>query len=168
MMAKPILIRPGSETDLDFFFDLYWISSLEHTHYTGTLDTLKAKEECKEYIIRRQQDLMKNPDNFFLVAEENMKIIGMITGHIGERDEAVIYSIELIGFVDEICVHPDYRNTGIGKQLLDNMLQALYDHGVDYIGVGVAFKNPAFHFYKSCGFSPEGMWMIQERGAFKK
>ncbi|HUS99333.1 MAG TPA: GNAT family N-acetyltransferase [Candidatus Thermoplasmatota archaeon] len=158
-----VVLRKGSEEDLDAFFDLYWISSLEHTHYTGMLDTLKRKEKCQEYIINRQRELLDNPNHVFLVAEDKKKVIGMITGHIGERDEARVYAIEQIGFIDEVCVHPDYRNKDIGQKLLDAILDKLYVEDIGFVGVGVAFKNPAVHFYKSCGFILEGMWLIQQK-----
>lgn len=163
MKKNPVKLRKGTQDDLEAFFDLYWISSLEHTHYSGALDTLKPKNQCKKYITKRQKELLQDPDQFFYVAEEDKKIIGMATGHVGERDEAVVYAIERIGFIDEICIHPTYRNSGVGGKLIDVLLDELYRHGVQFVGVGVAFKNPAFHFYKTHGFNPEGMWLIQEK-----
>jgi len=168
MKKKSISIRKGTKEDLQAFFELYWISSLEHTHYSGVLDSLKSKVKCQDYIITRQQELLQDPNQFFFVAEESNKIIGMITGHVGERDESPIYKIEHIGFIDEVCVRPDYRHKGIGDRLLETMLDQLYAQHVGFIGVGVAFKNPAFHFYKSYGFTPEGMWLIQKRKSYKK
>ena len=168
MKKNPILIRKGTEEDLKVFFELYWISSLEHTHYSGILDSLKPKEKCQEYIINRQKEYLKDPNQFFFVAESTNKVIGIITGHVGERDEARIYKIERIGFIDEVCVHPDYRTGGIGNELLETILDKLYAEGIEFVGVGVAFKNPAFHFYKSCGFTPEGMWLIQKKKSYTK
>jgi GNAT superfamily N-acetyltransferase len=168
MKKNKITIRKGTERDLDAFFELYWISSLEHTHYSGSLDILKPKEKCQEYIINRQRELLSDRNNFFYVAEDKETVIGIITGHVGERDEARIYKIERIGFIDEVCVHPDHRTSGVGRKLLDTMLDALYTEDIEFVGVGVAFKNPAFHFYKSCGFTAEGMWLIQEKKSYKK
>ena len=168
MKKNDVLIRKGTEKDLDAFFELYWISSLEHTHYTGQLDTLKPKEYCQSYIINRQRDFLNDINHFFLIAEENNAVIGMITGHVGERDEARIYEIERMGFIDEVCVSPEKRKSRVGKKLLDAMLDELYSNGVEFIGVGVAFKNPAFHFYKTMGFSPEGLWLVQQKESYKK
>jgi ribosomal protein S18 acetylase RimI-like enzyme len=168
MKRSLLSIRPGTIEDLDAFFELYWISSLEHTHYSGQLDNLKSKKNCRAFIINRQRGFLLDPMYFFLVAEKNKKIVGMITGHVGERDEAEIYALERIGFIDEVCVNPTSRKQGIGNKLLNEMLTLLYDHGVSYVGVGVAFKNPAFHFYKTEGFTPEGLWLIQEKRTFKK
>ncbi len=168
MKKEAITIRKGTDKDLNAFFSLYWISSLEHTHYSGSLDNLKTKGKCKDYLINRQRDLLKDKNNFLLVAENKNKVIGMITGHVGERDEARVYKIERMGFIDEVCVHPSYRSCGVGRKLLDTMLKQLYATKVEFIGVGVAFKNPAFHFYKTCGFTPEGMWLIQQKRNYKK
>jgi ribosomal protein S18 acetylase RimI-like enzyme len=168
MDNENVLIRKGTEADLPAFFELYWISSVEHAHFTGILDIPKPKAKCKEYIINRQQELLKDENQFLLVAEKNTKIIGMITGHVGDRDEFHVYSIERIGYIDELCVHPNDRNKDIGKQLVDGMLALLYAKAVTYVGVGVAFKNPAFHFYKTKGFNPEGMWLIQQKKEYKK
>jgi GNAT superfamily N-acetyltransferase len=167
MKKTSIKISKGTKDDLNTFFELYWISSLEHTHYSGVLDSLKPKGKCKDYIMDRQQVLLQDPNQFFFVAEDKKKIIGIITGHVGERDEARVYKIERMGFVDEVCVHPHYRNKGIGNKLLETMLNQLYTQDIDFIGVGVAFKNPAFHFYKSYGFTPEGMWLIQKKESHK-
>jgi GNAT superfamily N-acetyltransferase len=167
MKKNQIKIRKGTEEDLEAFFELYWISSLEHTHYSGSLDILKPKEKCQHFIVNRQRELLHNRNHFFFVAECKNNVIGMITGHVGKRDEARVYKIERIGFIDEVCVHPDYRTSGVGRKLLEEMLEKLYTKKIEFIGVGVAFKNPAFHFYKSYGFSPEGMWLIQEKKSFK-
>lgn len=167
-MTKGLRIRKGTEEDLESFFNLYWISSEEHTHYSGALDILKPKQQCKDYIITQQRQYLMDPQQFFFVAEINTKIIGMVTGHVGLRDESMIYSTERIGFVDEICIDPAHRNTGVGGKLLETLLEELYKQDVDFIGVGVAFKNPAFHFYKRNGFTPEGMWLIQEKKSYKK
>ena len=168
MKKNPIVIRKGTEEDLETFFSLYWISSLEHTHYSGRLDSLKPKGQCKQYIMNRQRESLHDKNHFFLVAEEKDHVIGMITGHVGERDEARVYKIERIGFIDEVCVHPKHRTGGVGKKLLLAMLDKLYAEDVEFIGVGVAFKNPAFHFYKTFGFTPEGMWLVQQKDSFIK
>ena len=168
MKKNPITIRDGTEEDLETFFSLYWISSLEHTHYSGQLDSLKPKAQCKQYVIARQRESLHDTNYFFLVAEEKNQVIGMITGHVGERDEARVYKIERVGFIDEVCVHPKHRTSGVGSKLLTTILEKLYAKGVEFIGVGVAFKNPAFHFYKTYGFTPEGMWLVQQKNAFTK
>jgi GNAT superfamily N-acetyltransferase len=168
MKSTSLVIRPGTSDDLDAFFELYWMSSLEHTHYSGQLDSLKPKQRCRKYIIDRQREFLKDANYFFLVAEKDNNILGMVTGHVGDRDEAAIYAIERLGFIDEVCVSPEHRKHGVGKRLIKALLEQLYDTGVGYVGVGVAFKNPAFHFYRTQGFTPEGLWLIQKEQSFQK
>ena len=168
MQKETITIRRGEEKDLDAFFDLYWISSLEHIQYSGELDILKPKEQCREYIINRQREHLKDTNQIFFVAEDQTKIIGMATGHIGERDEANIYAIEKIGYVDELCVLSEYRKSGTGTRLLDALIQELHKSNIKFIGVGVAYNNTAHHFYTSQGFNIEGIWMIRRRNHQKE
>jgi len=163
MKNNTAIIRKGTEKDLDEFFELYWISSLEHMGYNEKLDALKPKEKCKEYIVGRQKEFLKGKDEFFYVAEDKQKIIGMITGHVAKRDEAEVYVVEKVGYIDELCVAPEYRKTGIGKKLMEKLLEELFGKGAEFVGLGAAYKNVAINFYKSCGFTPESVWMVREK-----
>jgi len=161
MPKDSVTIRNGDEKDLDAFFDLFWVSSLEHLKYNQDFDALKTKENCKDYIINRQKEFMKNNNHIFLVAEDEKKIVGMITGHVDKRDEAEIYATETMGYITELCIQPDYRKNGIGKKLVDKLLQELFKMQVEFVGVGVSYKNPAVDFYTSLGFSPQGVWFVR-------
>ncbi len=154
-------IRNGAEKDLDAFFELYWISSLEHVKYNEEFEALKTKEQCRSYIIDRQRGYLKDKDHIFLVAEDEEKIVGITSGHIGNRDESEIYMIETMGYIDELCVLSEYRKSGIGKKLLERLLQELFQREVKFVGLGVAYKNPAIDFYISQGFAPAGLWMVR-------
>lgn len=164
MENNTLAIRNGAEKDLDAFFELYWISSVEHTKYNEVLDAVKSKNQCKEYILGRQRIYLNDPNHLFLVAEDHEKIVGMITGHIGERDDAYIYTVETIGFIDEFCVLPEYRKRGIGTQLVEKLLNELDQRNVAFAGVGVACQNPVMDFYQAHGFSVESMWMVRKMG----
>ena len=161
MSKDSIVIRKGEEEDLAAFFELYWISSVEHMQFNKELDALKPKEQCKNYIVNRQRDYLKDKNQMFFIAQDNKKIIGTATGHIGQREEAAIYQIEEMGFLDELCVLPEYRQSGVGKRLLEELLQELNRRAVPYVGLGVAYKNPAMHLYHSYGFHLEGVWLVR-------
>ena len=164
MEKNSATIRKGTEKDLDEFFELYWISSLEHMGYNERLDALKPKEKCKDYIVNRQREFLKSKDEFFFVAEDKDKIIGMITGHTAKRDEAEVYIVEKVGYIDELCVAPEYRKSGTGRKLMEKLLEELFGNGAEFAGLGAAYKNVAINFYKSCGFTPESVWMVREKG----
>ncbi|MEM0466170.1 MAG: GNAT family N-acetyltransferase [Candidatus Thermoplasmatota archaeon] len=164
MEQDEVIIRNGEEKDLEDFFELYWISSLEHIAYNETLDALKSKEKCREVILADQRKALKDENHFFLVAEKKGKVIGMITSHVGERDDDQIYAVEKMGFIDQFCVHPNYRHLGIGRRLLTKLLQEMDNRDVLFVGVGVAYKNPVIEFYQAHGFSAEGLWMVRGKG----
>ncbi len=129
--------------------------------YNKELDALKSKEQCKKYIIDRQRKYLNDKNQIFLIAQDKKKIIGAATGHIGLRDEAAVYRIEEMGFLDELCVLPEYRKSGVGKRLLEELLEELDRRAVQFVGLGVAYKNPAMHLYHSYGFHLESVWMVR-------
>jgi GNAT superfamily N-acetyltransferase len=159
---KPLIIRIGLEKDINAFFELYWISSLEHQKYNEKFDTLKTKDECKKYIIDQQKKLLNDKNHIFFIAEIDKKIVGIITGHIGKRDEADVYVHQNIGFIDELSVVPEHRKIGIGKKLIERILEELKNRKIEYVGIGAAYNNTtAIKLYKSYGFNPEGIWMLK-------
>lgn len=159
---KSLIIRTGLEKDINDFFELYWISALEHQKYNEKFDTLKTKEECKKFIINQQKELLNDKNHIFIVAEINNKIVGVITGHIGKREEADVYVHQNIGFIDELSVIPEHRKIGIGKKLIEKILNELKYRKIEYVGIGAAYNNStAIKLYKSYGFNPEGIWMLK-------
>lgn len=75
--------------------------------------------------------------NLFFVAEGNGKIVGYA---IADKNRHLIVSI---------AVHPDYRNKGIGKMLMNEILKNM--HGYAILQVRKSNKI-AISFYKKLGF----------------
>jgi len=85
---KTETLQKGFVEDLDAFFDLYWISLSVRTNYTGVIDSVipkKNNNKCKKCIIDRQKELLQNPHQFFFIAEDNGRIIGMTTDLLGNK-----------------------------------------------------------------------------------
>ena len=51
-----------------------------------------------------------------------------------------------------IAVHRDYRRQGIGKQLLEWLIEHASPRTVQHISLMVSKDNHAIHLYRSCGF----------------
>lgn len=85
----------------------------------------------------------KNPLTCF-VAEENGTIIGTIlAGNDGRR-----------GYVYHLCVAEDFRKQGIGKKLIDVMLEGMKQEGISKVALVVfAYNDTANAFYEKIGFS---------------
>jgi len=161
---KKMIIRKGIEADLELYFQLWWLNSMEHVKY-NQLDRLVEKERVKLDVVSIQRECLRCSDYIFLVAEERralglIQIAGMACGHVGDRDEPG-YEVDKEGYVDEMFVLPGYRRKRIGKMLLDELIKRLYEKGAMFIGLGVAAQNPAVEFYKSQGFQIKSYWMTR-------
>jgi ribosomal protein S18 acetylase RimI-like enzyme len=157
-----VTIRKGTETDLDDFFELYWLSATEHTNYFK-YDQLKEKDVCRQNVIEMERKELQNSNHLFYVAETDGKIIGVATGHIGPRDEIETAKYETEGCVDEICVAREYRKNGVGKQLLNALCDDLFGRGLEFIFLGVAANNKAVKFYEDNGWKVKSHWMVKTK-----
>lgn len=87
--------------------------------------------------------LKRNPETSF-VADDNGKIVGTIlAGHDGRR-----------GFFHHVTVLPEYRNQGIGRNLVNNAINALKNEGINKVAL-VVFENNELGngFWEKIGFT---------------
>lgn len=80
---------------------------------------------------------------------------------------------ELIGFVRlawdgsvhafllEPTVRPDFRRRGIGRWLVERVVAAAREHGMEWVHVD--FEPHLREFYRQCGFTPTDAGLIQLR-----
>lgn len=87
--------------------------------------------------------IKRNPDTCF-VAEIGNKIVGVIiVGNDGRR-----------GYIYHTAVHPQYRNQGIGFQLVDTAMQALKQCGINKVALVVFDRNENGNvFWQKLGFT---------------
>lgn len=92
------------------------------------------------------QEEVDNPNARFLTA---ITETGIITGYIGCQvalDE---------GYITNVAVSPAFRRQGIGKQLVQALLQRSQD--LAFVTLEVRTSNtPAIALYTGCGFVPVG------------
>ncbi len=81
----------------------------------------------------------------FIVYEENGRVRGFLAGSLAYDTEARILML---------AVHPDFRNMGIGRSLLERFVSVCNTKGVRRIYLEVKINNKkAIDFYMKCGFS---------------
>ena len=87
--------------------------------------------------------LKRNPTSCF-VAEDSGKIIGVImAGHDGRR-----------GYIYHTAVLQAYRNRGIAKELVENVMTALDKEGINKVALVAFEKNKIGNaFWEKIGFS---------------
>ena len=96
------------------------------------------------------QDFGKEPDDRCLVAEVDGKVVGAVWtrimddyGHIDNRTPSLAISL-----------YKDYRNRGIGTQLMRCMQERLKSDGYTSVSLSVQKANYALRMYSKVGFIP--------------
>ena len=104
-------------------------------------------------IVLIENDLEKNPNASYWVAEEDNEVQGFIGVHniVGEIN------------ITNVAVHPDYRRRGIADELMKAM-KAEFDArkaaGEDIVGITLEVRKsntPAIKLYEKYGFKAEGI-----------
>jgi ribosomal protein S18 acetylase RimI-like enzyme len=82
-----------------------------------------------------------------LLALEDSRVVGAILGYSFERE------MGLVLFIQELCVHPDFRNRGIGKKLVTSLRES-FDKSPSRVNIKPLVKadTHVFNFYNSLGF----------------
>ena len=103
-------------------------------------------EDLQVYV----RDFGKKPDDRCLVAEMDGKIVGAVWtrimddyGHIDSHTPSLAISL-----------YREYRNRGIGTQLMRSMLEKLKADGYKSVSLSVQKSNYAFQMYRKAGFIP--------------
>jgi GNAT superfamily N-acetyltransferase len=99
--------------------------------------------------------IIENPSiGHILVAKDNNKIIGMIT---------ILYTVStaygaLVGILEDMIIHPKYRNLGIGSKLMDCAFNLARDKNLIRLTLLTDKENIQAHtFYKKHHFIKSSM-----------
>ncbi len=135
------------------------------------IQVIKATKEHYEEIIKLYGDFVDDPQRFSnadndsylkfldapnsfmdLVVADN-KIIAFITYTV----RTVVRYPKSILEVEELYVHPDYRKHGIGKKLMEHILEYAKSIDCQYVFFASDMKRTEAHeFYKVLGFNEYG------------
>ncbi|URC13416.1 GNAT family N-acetyltransferase [Flavobacterium sp. B183] len=100
-----IKIRKVEKQDLDFVYQA--INELENE----VLDFEVFSQIFDENI--------SNPKNLYLIAESEIEGLGFISFHT----QNLLHHCGLVGEIQEFFIHQNYRGKGIGRQLINEILQ---------------------------------------------
>ncbi|CAA9198767.1 Aminoalkylphosphonate N-acetyltransferase [Flavobacterium collinsii] len=105
MENRKIQIRKVEKQDLDFVYQA--INELENE----VLDFEVFSQIFDENI--------SNPKNLYLIAENETEGLGFISFHT----QNLLHHCGLVGEIQEFFIHQNYRGKGIGRQLINEILQ---------------------------------------------
>lgn len=103
-MKSDVKIRKVIKQDLDFVYQI--ICELENE----VLDFELFREILHENI--------SSPKNLYLIAENEKKGVGFISFHT----QNLLHHCGLVGEIQEFFIHKNYRGKGIGRQLIEKII----------------------------------------------
>ena len=106
---------------------------------------LSLEKTLKDYFSRRL-----NEDVFCFMAKENNKVIGMAVLLIIERPASISMINGLCGEVFSVIVDKEYRNRGIGYNLMSNLISLSKEKNLCRIDLKATEKG--YPLYKKLGF----------------
>ncbi len=156
-------IRAIKRNETGFLGDmLYEAIFIPDGHEPLPRDVIKDRSLSK-YI----DDWGKDNYDIALVAELNNQLIGAIWGRLFTKEN------QGFGYVDDntpelsMAVKPEYRNRGIGTELIKSIASEYRRIGVNYLSLSVDKANNASNLYKRLGFEiieeTETSWTMKKR-----
>lgn len=108
---------------------------------------------------------VKNSSSVFLVVEVEPSSSPLLGGFLIATTEAEIpiYRIQNYGFIHDLWVEPDYRRSGVARQLVERAIAEFRHMGIEQIRLEVAAVNEAARrLFQTCGFRVSSTEMLIE------
>lgn len=135
------MLRPVTYDDFDFLYTLYMDESV---------NPYMSFEQISKQEFQEGFDMLNARDEF-LIFEEDGKPKAAATLVLGKWRKAHVASI------GSLAVHSDYQKQGIGRRLLQALLDRLQDKQIRRVELIVESDNPAaIALYEKFGFQHEG------------
>lgn len=159
-----MLIRPATPADVPAVLPMVAkICALHETWDRAKYGFLPNPDQGYERWLKR---LTKSESSVFLVAEaaaQPEQLVGFIVATVEE--EIPIYRLTEFGFIHDLWVEPEYRRSGIARQLVMQTIERFQQLGVKQIRLDTAAVNEsARRLFLECGFRVSTIEMLVELG----
>jgi len=142
-----IIYREAKEGDLDKIVEMWKELRREQDHWNA--DYRVYSDNCVELTKEYFEEKLVSNDSF-LVAEENLELVGFALAEVKDFSPP-IYSWKKDGQIRNIFVKNNSRGKGIGKELMNQVMNFL-SNKVDIISVKTNINTEnAISFYESFG-----------------
>jgi ribosomal protein S18 acetylase RimI-like enzyme len=154
-------IRPATAPDVPAVVKM--VRKLCELHQSWDPARYTFREDVERMYQSWLTDRTADPRAFFLVAERQER--GPVAFLIGGVEREIrIYKLEEYGFIHDLWVEEDYRNEGLGRQLVMRAIERFGELGVRQVRLDTAAANDAARkLFASCGFRVSVMEMLWEQ-----
>lgn len=133
--------------------DIATINRLAHETWPDTFAEILTESQIA-YMLNMMYSpvsLKKQMENgqHFLLAEEGQKYYGYASYELNYKGSAKTK-------LHKIYVHPSSQGKGVGKLLMDSVIDESLKNGIGILSLNVNRYNKALHFYKKIGFEVVG------------
>jgi len=147
-MSNNIIIRELHKDEISILDDMLYEAIYQADENNLIPRSVLDIPEVNSYI----KDFDRHKDDYCLVADCNGKIVGAVWVRIISGD------VKGYGYIDEdtpefaISLFKEYRNQGIGSQLMSMMISYLRESGYKQTSLNVKKENYAVKLYRKLGF----------------
>ncbi|WP_274365883.1 GNAT family N-acetyltransferase [Paenibacillus thermotolerans] len=135
--------------------------TLEDVSQIAELSKLWAEEAVTfAYPASNIEKISKRLGDYFWIAEKQGRVIGYTHGAIQSSQYPIFPLNALFLEINEVYVHPDFRDDGVGHKLVDRIIIEAESNGVAHALVGSSNLDwqRIVGFYERHGFK---MWYVQ-------
>jgi ribosomal protein S18 acetylase RimI-like enzyme len=149
--SDQIEVRRSEPGDCDAVVDIWLQLASEHVDrdpgYWGLIADEDARSSFREYFDR----FIGSDEHVHVVAQVGGRVAGFIHGSVIQRPP--VMAMPLIGRIDEVAVHKDFRSRGVGAKMLGAILEAFKEKGLSHVYLMVDKDNEAaISLYESAEF----------------
>jgi ribosomal protein S18 acetylase RimI-like enzyme len=107
--------------------------------------------EVDHSVKKHWNEILSDPNLFYIVIEEDRKIISSCTLAIIKN---LTRSARPYGIIENVVTHPDYRNKGYGNSVLDKAVEICRKKNCYKVMLLTSSKDESiFRFYENAGFN---------------
>ena len=127
------------------------IRQLVYTDYNQVIEIWK-KSFSNNFDKNINTTYLSDPSSVTLVSVDNNTITGVASLHIIKK------LTRTLGLIEDVAVNENYRGKGIGKKLVEKLIEIASEKGCDKTVLNSSEKNS--EFYEKIGFEKNEIQMI--------
>lgn len=148
--GKEITIRTANQSDIKSLLSLT-LALQRHVERSDSR-LWKLTNEPKKCMEKEVKEMLEGSDKLVIIAQNQKEIIGFAYASIKESER---YSPKRVGKIEKIFVTEEWRQKGIGIQLLNILCRFFKSNDIKEITLRYAIKNKeGKNFWKRVGFQP--------------